>query len=85
MKKRAFLAPLALSLAALINPASGSAATQALGTPAQAVASAGPTQDTGFVLTPSQQSVAIDTHSAHSSHSSHASHFSHRSHFSRSS
>jgi hypothetical protein len=87
MKKRQFLAPLALSLAALLNPASAGATPVATAaTPdSQAVASAAQTSDERFVLTRAQQHSAPGSatgHTSHASHASHASHHSHRSHFS---
>lgn len=84
MKKRQFLAPLAFSLAALLNTASADAGLPANtpGPNSQAWASAAPNQDAAFVLTRSQQHVTPDSAASHTSHASHASHHSHRSHYS---
>jgi hypothetical protein len=90
MKKRAFLAPLALSVAALVGTLSvGQRA--AFAEPAAATQVGGPAEPAQLLLTsgsPAANPIAYDdghtSHSSHSSHESHASHSSHSSHYSSS-
>ncbi len=87
MKKRQFLAPLALSLATLLNAAAADASASQNDLGQSILAS---TQTAGgsvvlpsdFVLQPARNAARAEQFAGHYSHSSHASHASHASHYS---
>lgn len=79
-KRRPYLVPIAIALAALLPTAE---AKQLSGTPEKSVTqpSTGASDPFGFVLQPSQETMLV-AKKGHSSHKSHSSHRSHRSHVS---
>jgi len=83
MKKRSFLSPMAVSVAALISSPSGATQEPAPKVPAALTAEAleQPSTLAGLVLERSAAGqIKMAQHSSHSSHSSHVSHASHSSH-----
>lgn len=87
MKKRSFLAPLALSIAALLGTAvAGNALGRSLFPTKSVHASSAVPSTANFVLTRSGGSASqFSQHESHESHASHGSHGSHESHESHSS
>lgn len=87
MKKRFFLAPLALSIAALL-PVASNATTPATEKPSivsTAIAGLANTAASDLVIEPAaglEMQMAHVSHSSHVSHASHSSHASHVSHYS---
>jgi hypothetical protein len=88
MKRRSFLLPLAVSLAALAGGAGAAAAkpvsSSSIMPPVELVAVATPLPAKPLVLKRVNSSVTekFARHYSHRSHSSHSSHYSHRSHYS---
>jgi len=81
MKRRAFLVPLAASVAALIGVASASSATNTAQRDIRSIIEAAKSQPAGPLFIERNQSVSMEL-AAHGSHHSHHSHGSHRSHVS---
>lgn len=79
MKKRAFLAPLAVSVAALMPNAQAQATTtEMLVKPVDEITTSAPQTNPTFVIERADPSgVLMAQHYSHASHSSHASHVSH--------
>ena len=85
MKKRPFLAPLTLSIAALLGTAVGGyELARSLFPPSGARTSAVAPPASNFVITRGGDSSQFPQHESHESHSSHSSHNSHSSHVSSS-
>lgn len=85
MKKRAFLLPLAASVAVLIGGTTASDAIAKAPTATetvQASAAIAPSADAFVIERSEQEALRTSYHSSHRSHSSHSSHRSHSSHYS---
>lgn len=84
MKKRGFLAPLAVSVAALLGAAGTPSAPNPASADVAAIIEAAKSQQTGnlFIERSHSASPQLAQHSSHYSHRSHASHQSHESHYS---
>lgn len=81
MKRRAFLAPLTLSIAALLGTAvAGNELGRSLFPGKTVHGSVIPSASGNFVLTRSSNSSQFSQHESHESHGSHGSHESHGSH-----